>query len=351
MSWPTFPMSKFSTSIHTISGDEGLGKFHALAYRLFNWANNQLPVRYLDANLGLLEFRPRSLRANWPRLDRGSSPARRLSQLFLLELPWSKIEGELGEIQVVDIGCGSGYYGVRLTEYSHRRLATYTGIDIRQRETWQSLEEQYPNFRLHLLTSDNLLDCLPEGANFFLTSSALEHFREDLLPFLQLRDYISSYGRSVLQVHLLPSSANLSHSPYHGVRQYTPRTVSKLTRLFSGSSHSVLFGLGSKQCNRVHYEFITAPLFRYGLGDLRESQAEIYEEALLSAVEEDMRSPGYPPACYALIILSNWKTELFLPDSARTVGQRYLLNNPGMLWCAPGGAQVEGLCLRFNHAV
>lgn len=29
----------------------------------------------------------------------------------------------------------------------------------------------------------------------------------------------------------------------------------------------------------------------------------------------------------------------------------YLLNNPGMLWCAPGGAQVEGLCLRFNHAV
>ncbi len=247
----------------------------------------------------------------WSKLDIKSSPARKLSDLFWLKLPWALIKSELGQINVLDTGCGAGNYGVRLQSYSKGSMTSYTGLDIARHDNWDSLMNKYQNFRFHALNSAHILEHLPAGTNFFVTQSAVEHFDEDLLYFEQIRDFILRESSNVIQIHLLPASACLQLYLCHGVRQYTPRTISKITRIFNKFSYSVLFGLGGQECNALHREFITRPIYVQKVGDLRDTKTQEYDRRLREAIKADMKKPQKSPSFYALVIHSNWKTKIF----------------------------------------
>ncbi|MEE9601298.1 MAG: class I SAM-dependent methyltransferase [Thermoplasmata archaeon] len=281
-----------------------------MPYLLLNWVNNQFPYTRLDGTLVIRDFVCEDLGQHWHQLDKKRKPSRCLSDLFWMRLSWDKIKEELTEINVVDTGCGSGIYGKKLLAYSNNGLTTYTGIDISRDANWAEMEDEYPNFRFCVNRGTNFSESIPEGANFFMTQSAIEHFNEDLSYFEQIRDYTLSYGKSVIQVHLFPSSYCLWLYLWHGARQYTPRTVSKITRLFRDSSYAVLFRLGGRECNRLHYEFITKPLLIHKR-DLRDSKAEEYERRLRVALERDMEHPQKHPAFLALVIHSNWSSRIF----------------------------------------
>lgn len=302
-------MASKTTSIHNLNADKGLNKFQKVLYLLLNWANNLLPDTNVDDRLVIRDFRCEDLRKHWTRLYVTSSPSRKLSDLFWMELPWSRIREELNEINVLDSGCGSGNYGWRLVNWSNNNIASYAGIDVYKNDNWTKLKK-YPNFAFYQCKTSDILHYTPYGTNFFMSQSAIEHFDQDLLYFKQIRDYILSYQRSVIQVHLFPSSSCLRLYRFHGVRQYTPRTVSIITRLFKNFSYAVLFRLGGKECNRLHYEFITKPLAQ-GIGDLRDLKTQEYDKRLLMAVEQDMSRPQKFPSFYALVIHSNWRIELF----------------------------------------
>ena len=145
---------------------------------------------------------------------------------------------------VLDMGCGSGEYGSRLLEWSHNRVQNYVGTDASPRDNWTVLKEKFTNFQFYEGNINNVLQHIPQGTNFFMSQSAVEHFPEDLSCFQQIRDYVISFKNPVLQVHLLPSSACLKNYLFHGVRQYTPRTVSKISKLFKDFSYMTLFKLG-----------------------------------------------------------------------------------------------------------
>lgn len=300
-----------TTSIHNLNADRRLNTLQRVLYHLFNRVNNLFPYNNIDNSLILSDFICEDLKKHWARLDIGSSPARRLSDLFLLKLPWYKIRKELGEIKILDVGCGSGNYGKKLMEYSDNNIASYTGIDIYKDNNWTKLEEKYSNFRFRKFNGINVSNNIPRETNFFITQSAIEHFDEDLSYFEQIRDYILSYQRSVIQVHLFPSSSCFRLYRYHGVRQYTPRTVSKITRLFKKFSYSTLYRLGGKDCIRLHYEFITKPYLMKDIGDLREVKPKKYEERLFKAIKHDMKYPQNDPNYYALVIHSNWMEKIF----------------------------------------
>lgn len=143
-----------------------------------------------------------------------------------------------------------------------------------------------------------------------ISQSAAEHFDEDLRFFEHIRDYVRAVQGPVLQVHLVPSQACLRLYHLHGVRQYTPRTLSKITRLFGPETYAVLYGLGGRASNRVHYSFITKPSLLYGR-DLRNEQPDTYDRQLFDAISSDMRYSRRSPAFWALVIHSRWNTRVF----------------------------------------
>jgi SAM-dependent methyltransferase len=279
---------------------------------LLNWANNTwLPNHIIDDSLIIRNFSAGISEADWNRLDVKSSPSRKLSDLFWLKFPWASAKSELGEIKILDTGCGSGNYGVKLQSYSGESITSYTGIDIYKHKNWDDLAAKYANFRFCRIDSKNILDCIPQGSNFFMTQSAVEHFEQDLTFFEQIRKFILRSSQSVVQVHLLPSSICLKQYLFHGIRQYTPRTISRITRIFRDFSYSVLFRLGGRQCNVLHWEYITKPLVIQKKIDTRESRTRQYEQRLTEAIKADMENPSGTAGFYALVIHSNWKKKIF----------------------------------------
>lgn len=299
-------MTSATTSVHWLNADRGLGHLRRFFYFALNWANNLFPFLNVDPDLKICNFYCDDIRAKWHQLPTTSSPSRKLSDLFCLSLPWNDIKEELGNIHVLDTGCGSGNLGPRLMNWSGDAITSYTGTDMVEHPNWRNLCEKYPF--LHFITSraEAVQPRIPDGTNFIMSQSAIEHFDNDLLYFEQIRDYVCSYKRSVIQVHLIPSSACLRLYGLHGVRQYTPRTISKITRLFEGFSYRMLFHLGGEACNDLHYEFI----LKSGR-DLRDLKGKEYDRRLLAAIEADMQNSQTVPAFYALFIHSNWRRKLF----------------------------------------
>jgi len=294
-----------TSSIQYLNADQKLNKPQQLLYFLLNWANNLFPYSNLDERLAIRDFTCQDLTEQWDRLKQKSSPSRRLCDLFWLKLPWAQIKEELHQIKILDTGCGKGNYANLLMDYSQNQITRYTGIDTYQDNHWMELTRQGPFYFCQFDGAD-IRQTIPEGTNFFMSQSAIEHIEEDLAYFQQIKDYIASYQESVIQIHLFPSSSCLPLYALHGIRQYTPRTVSKITRLFKNSSLSVLFRLGGRACNRLHYQFITEPFFTKRT-DFRESKTEEYERRLRLAIEQDMKSPQRAPAFYALVFCSHWR--------------------------------------------
>jgi len=300
-----------STSIHTLDADKGLGRRLRRVWFLVNWLNNNLFSNLSDPSVTIRDFIADVSDENWSQTDTKSSPSRKLSDLFWLQLPWEMIRTEVGTINILDIGCGSGNYGVKLQSWSKDRVASYTGIDVLSHDNWTALAETHPRFCFRRVDGSDVSRYIPDEATLIISQSAIEHIRHDLLYFRVLREFARRTSRSIIQIHLFPSSACLRLYSFHGVRQYTPRTVSYITRLFRGFSYCRLYRLGGRECNQLHWEFITKPLTIDKIGDLRDTQTEEYDRRLRLAIAADNRKKHCDPSFYALVIHSNWRQVIF----------------------------------------
>jgi SAM-dependent methyltransferase len=303
-------MSRGTTSLHRLNGDKRLSPPGKVGYFLLNWLNNQLPYSHVDPRVLIRDFRCASAAIRCAAIPRDASPTRTLSDLFWFTLPWNAIEKELGAIRILDVGCGAGHYGPRMMSWSGDRITAYVGLDVHEHGAWTDLERAHSRLRFIHTDASDLSQSIPAGTNFVLSQSSIEHIENDLRLFAHVRDYIQGRSAPVLQIHLCPSAACLKLYLLHGVRQYTPRTLSKITRLFD-DCRVALYRLGGDACNRLHYEFITWPLMIRKTGDLRVTRAALYEQRLLAAIEEDMSRPQHSPGFYALVIHSHPRAALF----------------------------------------
>lgn len=301
-----------SSSLHRLNADVGLPKWKRGLWFLFNWLNNALFPRAKSRGLEIRPFSSELGDEQWDKIEKKSSPSRALSDLFWMQLPWKAIESELGDVHIVDTGCGSGGYGVKLQEFSHGRIASYTGLDEYPHPDWARKMQEYPYLELLQADSKSLRKHIPAKTNLFVSQSAIEHFEEDLGYFRQIRNFIKRSEKNVLQIHLFPSSVCLKLFRQHGVRQYTPRTVSMIVDLFRSNSYAILYALGDTNCNALHWEYITKPIYLEKTGDWRESRTEAYRRALRLALSQDLQQGRIrQPAFYALLIHSNSTRRLF----------------------------------------
>lgn len=272
-----------STSLHRITADKG-NFFYKIIVRLLyfplNIYNNRQVNKNIDPELQISVFKPKDLDDNYKQIEEISSPSRKLSDLFWMNLEWEKILNDSGEINICDLGCGSGKYYFKLKEYSGNRINKYYGFDIQEHQEWKMTENDLISFKSY--DGKNILNLIPDDANLIISQSAIEHFQEDMTIFKQLKSFTEKSSHTVEQIHLFPSKEGLKLFGYHGVRQYTPRTVSKLTRLFNTAVHKELVIIGGKESTRVHLDFIRKK-------DIREERKEEYNQACLEAMHKEFK--------------------------------------------------------------
>jgi len=95
-------------------------------------------------------------------------------------LPWDLIKRELHEINIVDIGCGTGYYGEKFIDFSMNNINRYIGLDIKSNDNWIKLKNKYSFFEFIKFNGKDFTSLIPQRTNFFITISPVEHFEEDL---------------------------------------------------------------------------------------------------------------------------------------------------------------------------
>lgn len=313
-------MKRKSTSLHTLTGDHGFRAWRLpifLLYRLLNRLNNARPDAGLDPALEIGPFRcgvPEELLGRCAPTD---SPTRKLCNVFWMQLPWEALQRELGAIHTLDVGCGDGRYYERLRDWSGGRLASYLGVDCDPRTTWAELGARHEQVRFATAKEREIERLIESQHNFIMTQSAIEHFPYDLEFFRQIEAYVQTRRDPVVQVHMFPAASGYDLFPIHGIRQYTPQRVSRITRLFSAHSRCRLYCLGGEQTIRVHREYVPNsvdrlfPRFAGTRPDQRQQNTAQYVADCAAAWRADMEQSRTEAAFYALVIHSHAREPLW----------------------------------------
>lgn len=299
-----------STSIHNLNADRGLNFFQKIAYLLLNWVNNLAPYFNVDKRIIIRPFNNPKIIEEFDNTYKESSVGRRLSDIFWRTLPWDKIAEELGEIHIFDTGCGHGNYSTRLMDASGGRVTSYTGVDTKARPNWVDLKNKYPSFNFIESTSNDISELIPKETNLFVTQSAIEHFDEDIKFFDQIKAFIENSNKPIIQIHNFPARAILPLYLFHGLRQYTPRTVSKITKIFNDSS-IYLYGLGGRASKFVQWKYFTWPLLVLRRKATWSDDVSKYDQDVRKAVELDSRTNNRLPLFWVLIIHSNFNKKVW----------------------------------------
>jgi len=292
-----------SSSFHRVTSDRGnifYKIFARIVHTPLNFFNNLNENKNIDTNIKFKYFKPKDLKEQYLLLDRLSSPSRKLSDLFWFNRNWDNIKHDLKHINICDIGCGSGNYFSKLQEFSNNKINKYFGLDIYKNNNWKNLKNEFKNIDFQKYDGKNILNIIPKDTNLIISQSAIEHFSEDISIFKQIQKFVVSSEHSVYQIHLFPSKACLKLYPFHGVRQYTPKNISKITRLFSDFSNVEIFELGGENSNYIHFKYITKGFFKK---DKRTIYPEKYEQDVFNAIQKDFeKNETKYPNFYALII-------------------------------------------------
>lgn len=293
-----------SSSIHKINGDFSLASYESKLYFLLNYFNNAWFPHLKKGNIQFFDYQFKNLASDLALLDGMSSPARKLSDLFWKSLRWDVLREVLNEdIEALDVGCGTGKYYFKLQEFSENSINSYVGVDFVERSNWKE-SDQNSNVRFYQGDSASITPFL-ENRNFIFTQSAVEHFPKDMLFFKQVGDYVSkNRNQPIIQVHLLPAPASLTLYREHGVRQYTPRTISKLVDQVP-NDFSCIIPLGGKEAYNVHYRWLTKRILLEGKSDLRETNKDSFSNEVNEAIINDQLNNNKWPHFYALVIGSN----------------------------------------------
>jgi hypothetical protein len=296
---------KKTTSKLNLTADNGLGPLGKIKWLIYNLINNLSPTSDIDHSI-VKEIYRVSNDENFNKVSVSASPARKLCDLFWMDIEWDQIAKDLGgQIKAIEIGAGTGYYGKLIQSLAKDNLDSYTGIDIYEDKQWkENLRD--PKFKFILGDASSVLNEL-SNVNFIFTQSALEHFEDDLLFFEQVAEYVNKSSEPIIQIHLMPSQDCISTFPWHGYRQYNPRNISKITKLFNSNTKKSLISLGSKRSNSVHRKFITIPMLLKRV-DNRKLHSKKYNEEAFNAIRQDEIDPKSNCATfYALVMKTNTK--------------------------------------------
>src|SRR5699024_10066314 len=151
-------------------------------------------------------------------------------------------------------------YAGHWMEWSRGRIAHYPGDDANAQPARASVASPRPSVAFLQHHIQQMTARVARQPNLILSPSTSEHVQDDAGGFEPLHAYAMRAERPMLQVHLVPSAACVPLYLWHGYRQYTPRSLSRLTSRGADSSSRLVVRLGGPACNALHFSYVTWPV-------------------------------------------------------------------------------------------
>jgi hypothetical protein len=288
-----------SSSYHTLNSDFKLPFLNKYLYLFVNAILGFIPV-WPSKNLPINKFIPSLEMSERVASQQVSavSPGRFLSDVFWESLDYKSLNSVLrDQLRVLELGCGSGVYGERISNLYD--ISSYTGVDIQSNQNWFELDSKLFEFRKD--TYENF-DLIATNQNLIITQSALEHFEKDLTLFQMINSYASSREFPVVSIHLMPSASSLYTFLWHGIRQYGRLHLKRIRSKSSNSSRFQVYTLGGFPLNWFHFRRITLPQI-FSKSPLISSDKEKYFVSLLAAAKLDSKKSSARFSVFTAIVI------------------------------------------------
>ena len=183
------------------------------------------------------------------------TPSRKHINGFLREKLPTLIPKSDGIVNILDVGCGSGYIQPILAEYVR---GNYVGIDIRKHRNFD--KNKVPNLYSTFVTKKVEDFDVYEKFDLIISNTCFEHVEDDKAGLQNANRLVAQGG---LQVHVLPSFWSLFLYLWHGYRQYTP---GRIKGLFEGKDYRV-YKLGGVFSFFLHLFLVSIP-YRLRIQDI-----------------------------------------------------------------------------------
>lgn len=288
---------------YQLTADTKLNIFQKIIWFVINFYRNSFSRESIDPHLLVKKFKVNLSDSEILDMSSERTPARRLSDIFWRTLPKDLLNEELVGLKAIEVGCGKGTYGLEMKNIFSEKLIKYTGVDIFNFEQWKNFDDRM--FTFHQASANDFARYL-ESSNFIITQSALEHFDNDLQYFQQIKKYVEDSCNPILQIHLMPSKECLRLYLLHGYRQYTISNISKLTKIFGKGHKRILFSLGGKACNNVHFNYWTKSMITKKPQNLTDYNRKFLEAVRKDNSDGDLSSTSF----YALVMFHNTSNKL-----------------------------------------
>lgn len=183
-------------------------------------------------------------------LNSSISPLRAYTNSFL----YDSIKGFCPKnARVLDVGCGKGeqsFLFEKLGISGH-----YYGLDISEDANWQKLINLKNTSlkRKFILSNSSCFNAPNLSADFILSSSALEHIKDDDKTLSNLTQFAS---KDAFSIHIVPSHWSLFLYVFHGRRRYSPTDLHSLLDK-SGWRVEEVYGLGGSATFLLHMIWIS----------------------------------------------------------------------------------------------
>lgn len=290
----------YSTSIHslTFDGKGGCNGFEAIMYFLLNHINGHIPCEKIEgAQVENFSLSEEEFNLLWDDKEAHNTPSRIIGDMYWQSRPWGEIKDKLGNVNILDIGCGKGSYCKSLYNWSDGQITSYSGIDLFESDKWPSVlqwatENKFKaRFQARDLdqTPESFKDSIPNGTNFFMSQSALEHIRYDLRIFKDIREYMIANNQPCTQMHLFPATNALYLYLLHGYRQYGNYAMQKIVDVFSDICTVKLYKIGGPRTDKHHLRYITIPYFLSDQVHSKEDKPDEYARLIKEAIPLDMQ--------------------------------------------------------------
>jgi len=284
-----------------INGDNVAGIWKRLAYF------PQCLMNHMRGESSAVAIRQVELKqANLGKFGRGS-PSRIVCNMLWSEIDFRAISKSFDEpLHFFDIGCGKGEYGLYMQELSQKFFGSYVGLDMYKADSFPD------NFEHILSDAANAANAISSNVNFIMSQSALEHIEHDSMTIESVTNKLLLNKRKFIQVHMVPAPSSLWLYLWHGWRQYSKKSLSKLvSKSIRNNDDLNVFAIPicGPSCFKTHFFRIT--IFSYILilrGKRKEKSWESFplvHEKIEIAVKNDLKAKSIKNNAFWAVVIAS----------------------------------------------
>ena len=233
------------------------------------------------------------------------TPSRILCDMFWETIDYDNLASQLGgSVNIFDIACGRGHYGLKYRGLLKKKFGSYTGIDIYK-------HKQFPSEFNHILDKAECSVNYLDNHNMITSQSGLEHIEEDIKVLKEVTSTLCKNGKPFIQIHLVPATASLFLYLWHGWRQYSAKNLGKISSILSSSNSLTVkvVPLGGWRSFVSHFTKITMPLLLSRILKREYKDWNVIGTKASSDIESSVLNDRFSdksfPSFWALIICNN----------------------------------------------